>query len=76
MGIEYQGRAYRSPRELEARSDTEGVYRVRQSIEVIPINNSTNFIFAIGNLDELGEILEDLRLFPYDIWEDMENYDN
>ena len=54
MGIEYQGRAYISPRELEAWSDTGDISRLYKSLEGIPINNSTAYVATIGNPEKLG----------------------
>ena len=47
-------------------SDTEDVSRVGQSLVGIPINNSTTVIDNTGKRGEVGKILEDLRLAPYD----------
>ena len=65
------------PKEGEVGFDTDYIYRVGQYLKELPIfNNSTTVIFAIRNRGELGDILEYLRLVPYESWADMENYDN
>ena len=45
---------------------------VGQSPSAVGINNATNDISTIGNRGEIEEILEDLRLAPYDTWGVME----
>ena len=57
-------------------SNTEDISRVGQSLEGMPINNTTTIISTIGNHSELGEILEDLRLAPYESWAEMDQYEN
>ena len=43
--------------------------------KVLDINNSTTVISAIGNCCDLGDILEDLRISPYNICEEMDQYE-
>ena len=43
--------------------------RLRHSTEVFDINNANTDIATIGNCYDIGEILEDLRLYPYRIWD-------
>ena len=47
-------------------SNTEDISRVGNYLVRIPISNSTIVIVTIGNRGELGEILEYLRLSPYE----------
>ena len=56
--------------------DMGNIYRVGQSLVGLTIlNNSTTVISAIGNRGETGEILEDLRLAPYESWPNMKQYE-
>lgn len=43
--------------------------RVGKSPGGIAINNTTTVIVTIGNRLDLGEILEELWLSPYESWE-------
>ena len=75
MVIENQVSADRSLMDEKAWSNAEDISRVGHTPEGIPISNSNTFIVVIGNCCELGEILEDLRIAPYDSWGEMEQYE-
>ena len=49
----------------------EDISRVGQSPDGLAISNSTTVIVSIGNFRELGEIFEDLRFSPYNIWSEI-----
>ena len=63
------------PRDGEAWSVTGIVSRAGKSPKGIYINNATHFVSTIGNCYELREILEDLRLAPYESYVGMEQYE-
>ena len=64
----------RIPRYEETWSDTDDTSRVEQSFKGIHMNNSTTVIYIVGNRGKIGEILEDLKLVPYENWLEMEQY--
>ena len=51
---------------------TEDISRLEKSLEGLPIfNNSTNVIATIVNHGEIGEIMGDLSITPYESWDSM-----
>ena len=53
--------------------DTEDIPRLGQSLEGLPIlNNYTTVITAISHRGEIGEILGDHIIYPYDSFLDIE----
>ena len=64
-------------KEGEAWLDTENISSVGKYLEGLTIlNNSTIVVATIGNCGNPGDILEDLRLTPYDSWSEIEQYEN
>ena len=54
------------PMDGKAWSKTGDISMVSQPPEGIAINNATNFITAIRSFYKIGEVLVDLRIFPYE----------